>query len=113
MVGFPANGPKSACRPGRVSTPLLLKTTSWQSGETPCGKSAGDISVISPPKISMGASSDPAVVILCLVSFRQCEDRARHAVPLRLPYGDKCDNSARGSSTRFPGGDSSPSFLFA
>src|SRR6266849_6931126 len=37
--------------------------TSWQSGETPCGKSAGDMSVTSPPKISMGASNDPAVVI--------------------------------------------------
>src|SRR5277367_6680443 len=67
MVGFPANGPNRACRPGRVSTPLLLKTTSWQSGETPCGRSAGDISVIRPPKISMGASSDPAVVISCSV----------------------------------------------
>src|SRR5580704_769918 len=63
MVGLPASGPKSACNPGRVSTPPLPKTTSWQSGETPCGRSAGDISVTSPPKISMGASSDPAVVI--------------------------------------------------
>src|SRR5271163_2222959 len=63
MVGLPVNGPNMVCKPGRVSTPLLLNTTSWQSGETPCGNSDGDISVISPPKISMGASSDPAVVI--------------------------------------------------
>src|ERR1700690_2380915 len=67
MVGLPENGPNMACRPGRVSTPLLLKTTSWQSGETPCGSSEGDRSVTSPPKISMGASSDPAVVICCIV----------------------------------------------
>src|SRR6266849_10294460 len=38
--------------------------TSWQSGETPCGRSAGDMSVTRPPKISMGASNEPAVVIL-------------------------------------------------
>src|SRR5712664_2569976 len=37
--------------------------TSWQSGETPCGRSAGDMSVTRPPKISMGASNEPAVVI--------------------------------------------------
>src|SRR6267378_1027867 len=37
--------------------------TSWQSGETPCGRSAGDMSVTKPPKISMGASNEPAVVI--------------------------------------------------
>src|SRR5579859_2576982 len=38
--------------------------TSWQSGETPWGKSAGDISVTRPPKISMGASKEPSVVII-------------------------------------------------
>src|SRR6266404_5616188 len=37
--------------------------TSWQSGETPCGRSAGDMSVTRPPKISIGASNEPAVVI--------------------------------------------------
>src|ERR1700686_1501982 len=37
--------------------------TSWQSGETPCGRSAGDMSVTRPPNISMGASNEPAVVI--------------------------------------------------
>src|SRR5580765_7217246 len=63
MVGLPASGPKSACNPGRVATPPLLYRTSWQSGETPCGRSAGDMSVTRPPKISMGASKEPAVVI--------------------------------------------------
>src|SRR5256885_415197 len=63
MVGFPASGPNIVCKPGRVATPPELNTTSWQSGETPCGKSAGAISVTSPLKISMGASNEPAVVI--------------------------------------------------
>src|SRR5258708_33074090 len=45
--------------------------TSWQSGETPCGRSAGDMSVTRPPKISMGASNEPAVVMrkLLMISF--------------------------------------------
>src|SRR5271155_2294190 len=79
MVGFPASGPKRACSPGRVSTPLLLKTTSWQSGETPCGSSEGDRSVTRPPKISMGASNDPAVVISCIVHslYDICSRKAR------------------------------------
>src|SRR4029077_12359076 len=63
MVGSPASGPKRDCSPGRVATPPLLKITSWQSGETPCGRSAGDMSGTRPPKISIGASNEPAVVI--------------------------------------------------
>src|SRR5438105_11989654 len=63
MVGFPASAANNVCKPGRVATPPELNTTSWQSGETPCGRSAGAISVTSPLKISMGASNEPAVVI--------------------------------------------------
>src|SRR6267154_6446278 len=73
MVGLPASGPKIDCKPGRVATPPLLKMTSWQSGETPCGKSAGDISVTRPPKISMGASCEPAVVMCVQVDLVGCQ----------------------------------------
>src|SRR2546422_2943688 len=34
-----SSGPKSVCKPGLVFTPPSEKTTSWQSGETPCGRS--------------------------------------------------------------------------
>src|SRR5579863_3393732 len=63
MVGLAASGGKSCSRPGRVATPPELKTTSWQSGETPCGRSAGAMSETRPEKISMGASKEPRVVI--------------------------------------------------
>src|SRR5271154_3812879 len=88
MVGFPASGPKRACSPGRVSTLPLLKTTSWQSGETPCGRSDGDMSVTRTPKISMGASNEPAVLICCLVIYF-CDIYIESQAPFRrvLPVG--------------------------
>src|SRR5437660_9982509 len=88
MVGFPASGPNIVCKPGRVATPPELNTTSWQSGETPCGKSAGAISVTSPLKISMGASNEPAVVIRSFQSSDasiQFRERNEPLLPGMLP----------------------------
>src|SRR4029077_6982289 len=50
--------------PRAAAPPPLLNTTSWQSGDTPCGKSAGAMSLTNPPKISIGASNDPIVAIV-------------------------------------------------
>ena len=44
-MGFPAIGGKTESSPGRVRTAPAVKATSWQSGDTPSGKSLGFMSV--------------------------------------------------------------------
>src|ERR1700730_4036640 len=53
--------------PGRVFTAPCTNETSWQSGETPCGKSAAAMSVTSPPNNSSGASIVPVMLMLFVI----------------------------------------------
>src|SRR2546430_8302489 len=48
---------------GRVCTDPETNLTSWQSGDTPAGRSAGAMSVTSPPKSSIATSVEPVTAI--------------------------------------------------
>src|SRR5438445_8518940 len=82
--------------------------TSWQSGETPCGRSAGDMSVTRPPKISIGASNEPAVVIFVVIRLG-CASQTCRVMRLGGEKSPPFSFGVRESCSRFR--DATPRYL--